>query len=137
HPSLASACLVILECRWCKGSNAMACVHAVTAKASATTKNFIALSSSVKSARDRKRQLPAPHLAKEPKWSRSNAHHRNIHHLRCAVRSCSCGSSGLVMIALQRTCSGKADNGRLVFQSFCAMDGPGHFPGHLSHRRQR
>ena len=54
----------------------MARVDAVTAKASIITKNFIALSSSVKSAKGRKRQLPAPHLATEPKWSRSNAHHR-------------------------------------------------------------
>jgi len=53
----------------------MACVDAVTAKASIITKNFIALSS-VKSAKGRKRQPPSPHLATEPKWSRSNAYHR-------------------------------------------------------------
>ena len=36
----------------------MACVHAVTAKASTTTKNFIALSSSVKSAKGERQQPP-------------------------------------------------------------------------------
>src|SRR5262245_19730619 len=42
----------------------MACVDAATAKVSTTTKSLITLSSSVKSAKGGKRQLPTLHLAR-------------------------------------------------------------------------